>query len=244
VVVTSSGDTEEFRLNIKSRAPLQGEETQAAETPDPMAQVYTSTVDPTINDDSTDGHWVGRQWLNTATQNLFTNITNTAGAARWQHHSRTWTSTVASATLTGTLSETLFATQTFSGGTLGVNGCLEAHVSWLYNNNANVKSARLRFGALGSGLSGTTIRTSSLSAGILNYELYKIRNTGSQSSQKMFHSPGGTYGLGLGLADAATAAIDTSAAFEIAFTGALANVGDSLTLNMWEIRLTRPDIAP
>jgi len=47
------------------------------------APTYIKVVDPTVNDDSTQGYLVGNSWANTVGAKLFICTANTAGAATW-----------------------------------------------------------------------------------------------------------------------------------------------------------------
>jgi hypothetical protein len=73
-------------------------------------------------------------------------------------------------------------------------------------------------------------------------ELFQFKNNNASNVQQAFNTSSGTFGVGSGGSAAVTAAIDTSAAFELAFTGQLTNSGDSLILKAWSVTLTRPDI--
>lgn len=44
---------------------------------------YSSLVDPTVNDDISDGYTVGSIWINQTTESVFICADNTAGAANW-----------------------------------------------------------------------------------------------------------------------------------------------------------------
>ena len=44
---------------------------------------FTSTVDPTVTDDNTQGYSVGSRWINTITKTIFTCVLSTTGAAEW-----------------------------------------------------------------------------------------------------------------------------------------------------------------
>lgn len=240
----AGGDKEEFRVFYRPRVSTSAEVTQAAEVPDPMAQTYTSTSDPTRDDDTGDGHWVGRFWLNTATGNLFFCKTNAAGAAIWSHLQRTWTSTGASTTLTGTTSETVLATLSLPGGIAGINGVFEIRNTWDVNNDASGKTGSLRLGVQGAGVGGTQLRANSLATTVGAMEGLAFKNNNSQSVQQSFNTLSGSSASawGGGGAAATTAAIDTANAFDIIWTGTLADSADNLTLKGWIVTLSRPDI--
>lgn len=49
----------------------------------PPATPYTSTVDPTVNDDSADGFSAGSSWFNSSTQTFWQCASAAVGAALW-----------------------------------------------------------------------------------------------------------------------------------------------------------------
>ena len=203
---------------------------------------FTSASDPTVNSDSTAGYRVGDFWFNSATLNVFVCASAAVGAAVWRHQPRQWSSVGAATTLTGTTSETVFATLAMPAGVMGVNGLIAVATSWEATNNANVKNGRLRLGASGAGTGGTSMRTAAMASGAAWMELFQFKNNNASNVQQAFNTSSGTFGVGSGGSAAVTAAIDTSAAFELAFTGQLTNSGDSLILKAWSVTLTRPDI--
>lgn len=236
-VITSSGDTEEFRLRINSRSPTQIG--QDAQVPIEMPVAFTSTSDPTANDDSLDGHLVGTLWINTATLNEFTCVTNTAAAARWRHRARALAhSFVASAAHTGTTSETAIATISLLAAVIGANGWLEITTMWACNNNANAKTPRVRFG----GIAGTSYELQAMASNVSQRDLTIIANRNSQGSQIGRVSGQGAGGYGVSTAAPQTGAIDTSIAQTIVLTAQLANAGDNMTLEGYSVTLKRPDI--
>ena len=134
--------------------------------------------------------------------------------------------------VTGTLSETTLATVTIPGGAIGANGVVRVTMLWTYTNNANNKIWRLRL----NGIGGTAIVgiTRTTSAGDLDQRI--IWNRNSQSSQVAFSSsttPAFTNTAGAPL----TAAIDTSTARDLVFTGNLANIADSITLESYLVEI-------
>ena len=209
-----------------------------------ISRPWSAATDPTVTNDVTKGVQVGDTWLNTASGNIFDAVVVTAGAAVWRPRVRHWASIAAATALTGGTSEVAAATQSFAGGMMGINGSLVIEAGWLVNNDASAKTARVRIGAADAALTGTAMRASALANLVCIYERYRIKNINAQNVQKAFNTSGGTFGIGSGGADSATAAIDTSAAFEIVFSGQLADGADSIQLLQWHITLERPDIGP
>jgi hypothetical protein len=238
----SDGDTQQFRINILPREKsVYG---QNAEQPIQMPLAYTSVSDPTRDDDSTDNHVPGTLWLNTVTLNEFRCISNAVGAARWRHVPRFWNSTGASATLTGTVAETVLNTLSLPGGVAGTNGQFEIRNAWEVNNDASAKTGSIRIGAQGAGTGGTAIRQNSLASIVSAFEAVIFKNENGQSAQRALNSVAGASpaSWGGGGAASATATINTANAFDIVWTGTLADSADSLTLRAWSVVLTRPDI--
>lgn len=209
-----------------------------------QSRTWTSTSDPTVNDDAADGVVVGDYWLNTATLNEFTCVTATAGAAVWRHRPRIWKSTGDSTALTGTTNETVFATLSLPGGLPGANGLFVHQMSCEQTNDSSVKTLRLRIGAAGAGTGGTALRGVGVTSSASFFDGGAFENRNATNVQRALQSAGGGTGWGIGGSNTATAAIDTTAAFEIVMTGQLADTNDSMTLKAWNVRLFRPDIGP
>lgn len=203
-----------------------------------------SASDPTVNSDIDAGYYPGSRWVNSTTGNLFTCISNGDGAARWRCEPRHWASTAESATLTGTTNETVLATLSLPGGLPGLNGVFEIHNSWEVNNDASGKTGATKIGAMGAGVAATQMRGTALGATVTFYDICTFKNANSQSAQRAFNTSGGSFGIGSGGSASLTAAINTSAAFDIVWTGTLTDGADTLILRNWFVTLTRPDIAP
>lgn len=142
---------------------------------------------------------------------------------------KTWTMIGASAvavSLTGTLVETTLATVALAAGTLGPNGRFRVWHLWSFNNSANNKTLRVR-------LAGTAIFQFARNTQLGEQAQTIIRNRNNQAIQV---GPPLSYdGFGSTGAALTTYAIDTSLAQNITFTGALANVGDTLTLESYSV---------
>lgn len=137
---------------------------------------------------------------------------------------------------TGTLAETVLARIAFPAAAMGPNGIVQINSLWSFNNNANVKTMRTRFGPAGfspatgndiQGLNGTTS---------LTYQVIVIiKNRNDQASQVC--GPGGIAGVGNSTIAVTTRTVDTTAAFDFIFTGQLANTADTLTLESYMFEL-------
>lgn len=235
---TSAGDSDQFRIVIEPRA-----ETLHSQNYDPPIAVplaYTATSDPTINDDAIDGHVPGTLWLNTATLNEFRCISNAAGAARWRHLPRILATSAVAASVTGTTSETILATINIPANALGSHGILAISDTWTHTNSANNKNLRARLG----GISGTVVMNITNTT-TLNYtDERRVQNRGATNSQTVSTSNGGVSGgYGAGTAALATPVTDTTLAFDLVLTGQLANSGETITLERYEVMLIRPDIS-
>lgn len=131
--------------------------------------------------------------------------------------------------LTGTTSETDYVLVTVPGGAMGPNG--QIRITTLTSagaNNANAKNVRYRFG-------GSAFQNFSLASTLSNEGQRTISNRNSVSSQVAASASGSTFGNSG--AAVATAAIDTSASFDIRLTGLLANAGDTLTMERYLIEI-------
>lgn len=136
----------------------------------------------------------------------------------------------ASSALTGSTSETVLATLSLPGGTLGPNGAITIDALWSHNANANAKTLRARLG----GLSGVAFGISQASATSLSARLTGyLQNRNSVSSQV------GSSGAAFTLSTAAvnTGALNTANNWDIVITGQLGVGTDSMTLEGFTIRI-------
>lgn len=144
---------------------------------------------------------------------------------------KTWTMIQASAvavSVTGTLVETTLATIALPAVTLGPNGRFRLWHLWSFNNNANNKIFRVKFGASMIYQVGRSTQQSEQAFTI-------IRNRNNQAIQI---GPPLVYdGIGTGGAAAIAYAIDTSLAQNITLTALLANVGDTVTLESYSLEV-------
>lgn len=134
--------------------------------------------------------------------------------------------------LTGTLAETVLATVTIPAGAMGLNGIIRLSSDWTANNSGTTKILRARLG----GLAGTIVLQSGIATTTItwNDENRRIMNRGSASSQ--YIRPTSSNGAGSTAAFTA-ATVNTAVAQDLVFTGDLADVGDTLTLEGYLVEL-------
>lgn len=136
---------------------------------------------------------------------------------------------VATVSVGASTNEEALATVTVPGGLLGPNGGLQIWTLWSYTNSANNKVCRVRAG----GLAGTQFRAVVQTTTASLHDLCLIRNQNSQSVQVGWISASAG-GVGAHANALVTAAIDTSADWDLVLTGQKANAGETLTLQAWE----------
>lgn len=133
--------------------------------------------------------------------------------------------------LTGTTSEVALATIPIPAGAMGPNGALRVTTVFSVNNNANSKFANVRLG----GLSGALYWGANLANNLSQRNMLTIHNRNSQSSQVggvAFGAMGTPQTTGV-----TTSAVDTSAAVDLVISGALANAGDTITLEAYIVEV-------
>lgn len=135
----------------------------------------------------------------------------------------------ASAALTGSTSETVLATLTLPGGTLGPNGSINVDALWSNNNSAGTKTLRCRFGGLTGMIFGTSTSSTTVAARATGF----MQNRNSASAQI------GSNNAGFIASNAAhnTGVLDTANAQDIVITGQLGVGTDSMTLEGYTIRI-------
>lgn len=133
-----------------------------------------------------------------------------------------------SAALTGGTAETALATVVIPGNALGANGQLIITPQWFNNNNGNNKFGRFRLG-------GTSATTGTIYFSYINttQTFYMdsprviINKSATNSQEGRGTTTTGAGGSGNALV---TSAIDTTAAFNLMFTGQLAVGTDNIGL--------------
>lgn len=133
--------------------------------------------------------------------------------------------------ITGTTNETVLATVTIPGGSIGPNGIIRIYSLWSNTNDASGKTARIRLNGLGTqAIMGSNLSTSGVYA-----DFRQVHNVNSQSSQKVMQF---TYLGGLGASTTATtAAIDTSASISLVFTGQLTDSADTISIEAYTVEV-------
>lgn len=137
-----------------------------------------------------------------------------------------------SSTIGAVATETVLATITIPGGSLGANGFLELWTWTTVTNGANNKTQYVRLG----GAAGTIVVNASVTTnnGVARQTI--IANRNSQSSQiSLAPSGNNAGGTGQFTSAYATAAVDTSASWDLVISGQKANSGDTYTLEGYKL---------
>lgn len=134
----------------------------------------------------------------------------------------------------GITTEEDLVTINIPAGLIGPNGLIEVTHFWNANNNANVKTARVKLG--GTAFFAVTAITSNA---ILLPPPTRIWNRNSESSQISFAAANGNVGSSTGSA-ATTGTVNTAAATTLVISGQKATGTDTLTLYAYSVRLIRP----
>jgi hypothetical protein len=138
---------------------------------------------------------------------------------------------------TNTTSEEIAVTIAVPAGAIGANGYIVIDMSWTLTNNANVKTARTRFGASGAGTGGSALYTPGLASAVTARSNSAFGNRNATNSQVSFNGPGTLSGYSTGTSAFLTSAIDTTAATEICITSQKATGTDTMTLEQYTVWL-------
>lgn len=123
--------------------------------------------------------------------------------------------------------EDILASIAIPAGLLGPSGILKLKAAFLFTNNANNKTFKVRLGGIGGTILVSNVLTTQV---FLNFDL-TIWNRGAQNSQAAFYNAwAGGGSSNASSAGMTPAAIDTSAATTLVITGQKAVGSDSLTL--------------
>lgn len=125
--------------------------------------------------------------------------------------------------------EDVLATIAVPANAMGANGRLRISTDWTCTNNANVKTIRLRF----SGASGTVIASEALTSNPALSVPVTLANRNATNSQVGINQRLGYFGV----AQTATAAIDTTAATTLVITSQKALATDTITLENYSVEL-------
>ncbi len=135
-------------------------------------------------------------------------------------------------THTGSIAETTLATITVPANAMGANGRLIIKTLWTTSASTNNKNTRVYFGAT----KFTSIPINSASNITARYET-EIANRGAVNSQ--IGGAENYYGFSQATVPVVTSAIDTSTDVDVTIKTALANAGDSVTLESYSVLLYR-----
>lgn len=129
---------------------------------------------------------------------------------------------------TGDTNEFTFATVTLPANSMGANGQLRITALWSFTASTNAKTMRVKFG-------DTYFAAPSVSTtGQQSYQdIVFVRNRNNTASQ--VGGPANYQGTGASTGALVTAAVDTTAAVTILFTGQLASSGETVSLEGYSI---------
>lgn len=134
-------------------------------------------------------------------------------------------------TVTNSTAQTTLATVTIPANAMGPNGILRVRTLWTYTNSANTKTLRLTLGGtVVMGVAATTTATAELDR--------MIQNRGVTNSQIVAVSNNAANFNLLTLAPL-TATVDTSVSCDLAFTGQMAALAETITLERYSVELHR-----
>jgi hypothetical protein len=120
-----------------------------------------------------------------------------------------------------------------AANSLGANGLIEVCSYWSCVNSVNVKTARVRYGAIGD-LNGTIYMATALTNLASAMLIANWFNAGAANAQAA-ENAGGTYGTSVGVA--VTSAINTLKDSFIAITAQKATAAEQLTLLFFQVLL-------
>jgi hypothetical protein len=137
----------------------------------------------------------------------------------------------------GITTEVLLKTITIPGGAMGPDGLLRISTMWQANNNANVKTARVRVGGIG----GTLIMAYPFASLVQGRAQNFWSNRGSESSQLGWGASTSNAGQWTSSAGSMiTTAVDTSVDWDLVITSQLATGTDTLNLEGYLVELLNP----
>lgn len=135
----------------------------------------------------------------------------------------------------GDTAENILATVTVPAGAMGTNGIIRILAVWSCTNNANVKTARVRF----SGIGGTIFATASMASQVSLRQFTQFANRNATNSQ-VGGSSAHNVQFTVTTNAAITASVDTTAATTIVLTAEKATGGDTMTLESYSCELIIP----
>lgn len=128
--------------------------------------------------------------------------------------------------------ENTLATITVPANAMGANGAIRVWTLWTVNNNANSKTARVRFGGIG----GTQYMVLSLASTVTQQHVILFGNRNAANSQVGFNS-GIATAFGITTGAVTTSAIDTTSSTTIVITAQKGTGSDTMTLEAYLVEL-------
>lgn len=132
---------------------------------------------------------------------------------------------------TGNTTETAFATITVPANVMALNGTLAVSAVWSNNNSGNNKTARIRYSTIAGTVYGQSSQTTNLTSRWIDL---RISNRNATNSQVGYAVTPTAFSASTA---AVTSAIDTTASTTVVLTGALANAGDNIALEQYQVVL-------
>ncbi|HSH96047.1 MAG TPA: hypothetical protein VK968_18010 [Roseimicrobium sp.] len=130
--------------------------------------------------------------------------------------------------LTSSTTETTLVTVTIPAGMMTGSGSLLVTTLWSCTNNANAKTARVRFG----GTQFMYLPLASMASARMQTQIFN-RGSGSQISAP------GNLSFGTSVGSLPTGSIDTTIDQNVTITGTLANGADTMTLEAYTVQILR-----
>jgi len=131
---------------------------------------------------------------------------------------------------TGVVTEVTLFTYTMPANTMGINSALRFTYNISNNNNANVKTFRIKFG-------GSNIVSFSNASTVSASGSRTLSNRNASNAQVASFVASSSSGVGTSTTGVLTLAIDTTANVDIVATSQLATAGDNQNLNLLVIEI-------
>ncbi len=145
-------------------------------------------------------------------------------------------SSAVASSITGTTTETALATVTIPAGAMGATGMLRVSTQWSYTNSANNKTIRIRFG----GMSGTQYLSVTPTTTASLRDIPRLIMNRNATNSQIGGVVSGTAGYAPTTGSCVTSAVDTTSAVDLVMTAALANTGETITLESYLVELIVP----
>lgn len=168
-----------------------------------------------------------------ASPNVPITIKDVKGNILWQANRYVLATSAVAVSHTGDTNETALATITIPANLLGPNDRVTVEFGCSYTNSANTKTIRVRLGSI----SGTAIIQTAPTTTASTRMLGGFQNRNSLASQVAITNTSGSLGASSG--DFVTDTVNFANQQQILITGQLASAGETITLNSYEIVVTK-----